>query len=151
MADNWTNITEEDVRTAGLSTFLEAMRKQASTRGENDPLPSKIADAVATLRAAVSVGNDLDMDESKIPNSLRGLCLRMILRRIKAYLEYNLRPDELQQAKDDQSYINRISDAKISFETPDDPGGSGQMQGPENLDFSVSPLVATRDTLGGLL
>lgn len=125
---NWIAINEAAVRTGKITVFVDAMQARATADGEADPLPEYIADVSATLRAAISVGNDLDFDPTKIPSSLKGLALRLITRRIKDYLEQPLSTDELKQADDDRSYLNRIIDDKIRFEAPDTPGGGDQIQ-----------------------
>jgi hypothetical protein len=125
---NWIDIDSAAVKTGKTTVFLTKMQAKAAALGEADPLPAMIDDVTAQLRATVSTGNTLDADTAKIPNSLKGLALRMVMRRIKDYLEYPLSADELKQATDDSSYLNRIVDSKIQFETPDTPGGSGEMQ-----------------------
>ena len=142
---NWTAITDTIVKTGKTTTFLTSVQSLAASRSEADPLPEMIADVTATIRGAASNGNRLDVDATKIPNSLKGLALRMILRRLKDYLEYALTPDEVKQAADDSSYLNRIIDEKIRFELPDTPG-TDEMQ--------VSPSIqvghTNKDTLDSI-
>ncbi len=158
---NWTNITAAIVKTGKSSIVFGAVQSDAAARSEADPTPEMIADVVARIRAAVSVGNSLDVDPTKIPNSLKGLAVRMVTRRLKDYLEMPLSPDENQQAKEDASYLTRIGDDKIRFETPDNPAANAEMQsaggGIEqatggNIPGSSNnpPGVFTRDSLSGL-
>jgi hypothetical protein len=127
---NWTAINETLVRTGKLNVLLNTAQAQAAAASQADPLPEWIADVTATIRSAVSTGNVLDLDTTKIPNSLKALALRMVGRRVKAYLDRALNTDEQAQARTDDSYLNRIIDSKIKFELPDTPApGDGEMQG----------------------
>lgn len=142
---NWTAITEEAVRTGKISIFLDTVQSLATAATEADPLSEMIADVVARIRASVSTGNRLDQDTSKIPNSLKGVALRMITRRLKDYCQQPLTSDELAQQKDDQSYLQQIITEKVRFELPDTPG-TDEMQ--------VSPAIqvghTNKDTLGSI-
>lgn len=149
---NWTNITDAAVNATKSAVVLANVRKLAAAQGAADPLPEMIADVIATLRASISTGNTLDVDTTKIPNSLKGLALRMIVRRLKDYCQMALTADERTQAEEDRSYLNRISDNKLRFELPDSPAGSGEMQHGSELDLiSVSRRHATRGNMNGLL
>ena len=127
---NWTSITPTAVRTAKNTAILDQVQSLASERGEADPLPTIVATVVSRIRAAVSAGNQLDVDATKIPNSLEGLALGMIVRKLKDYLEIEQTKFESDQAADDRSYLNRIVDARLKFETPDTAGGSAEMSSP---------------------
>lgn len=146
---NWTIIDETAVRTGKLAVFIDAMQARAAAATQPDPLPEMISDVVATIRAALSTGNTLDQDTTKIPNSLKGLALRLINRRVKGYLDRELTSEETAQANDDRGYLNRIMDQKIRFETPDDPAGSAEMQGGSSIqvgDQIDSPTQLSRAT-----
>ena len=147
---NWTPITEDSVRAAKFSGILTKARSMASSQGDSDPLPEAIADVVSQIRASISVGNTIDIDVASIPNSLKALALRMIVRRIKDYVEYPLREDERKQASDDLSYLNRIIDSKIRFELPDNPAGSSNIQTAGELDVVSSERTNTRHSMNGL-
>jgi len=149
---NWTPITEESVKATKASTILAKVRAMASAQGDADPLPEMIADVVATIRASISVGNTLDVDQAKIPTSLKGLALRMVVRRVKDFCQLSLTEDERKQADDDRSYLNRIADHKIRFEAPDTPAGSAEMQSAGGVDvITASRRFADRETMNGLL
>ena len=148
---NWTNITEAAVKTAKTSLVLAKVRSMAAHAGDADPLPEMIADVVATLRAACSTGNQLDVDTTKIPNSLKGLALRMIIRSLKDYLQVPLTQDERDKATEDSSYRNRISDQKMRFEIPDQ-AAAGEMQSAGSLDVVTANIpFAGRQNMNGLL
>jgi hypothetical protein len=148
---NWTAIDATAVKTAKNAVFLDTARSIATAHGDGDPLPEMIADVVATIRAAVSTGNALDADTTKIPNSLKGMAVRMVVRRLKDYIQQPLTTDELKQADDDRSYLNRIIDGNIQFEKPDTSAGDAEMQEVGGLEqITGDGTVATRDTMKGL-
>lgn len=115
---NWTTITAGDLTGVKIAAIITT----ATARGWD--ADAAIADVTARLRAACSTGNALDADASKIPNSLKAIALRMVIRLAKNQIEYPLTEDEKAQRTEDASYLNRITDAKIRFEAPDDAGAS---------------------------
>lgn len=151
---NWTAITANDIRTGKNTALLDAVQGLADSRSEADPLPEMIADVVATLRGAISTGNRLDSDTTKIPNSLKGIAIRMVVRRLKDYLDVEMTPAEQKQADDDRSYLNRIVDAKIQFEQPDTSGGDAEMQSTKGFEQVTGQTTErtdfTREGMSGL-
>ena len=131
---NWTAITETLLATGKNSSIMTSVQSLAAAQSLSDPVPEMIADVTATIRAAISTGNILDLDATKIPNSLKGLAIRMLTLRLKDYVEMEMSPYEKVQAEADRSYLNRIMDEKIRFELPDEPGGSAEMQTPGSLE-----------------
>lgn len=146
---NWKSITEALVRTAKNTAILDSVQSLAGSRGEDDPLPAIIAKVIARIRSAVSAGNALDSDTTKIPNSLEGLAVGMITRGLKDYLEIELSSAEQKQADDDRSWLNRIVDEKLQFETPDDSAGSGEMNSSYPSIATVDPDTTKRRTTRG--
>src|SRR4029077_15273604 len=115
-----------------------------------------IADVVSQIRAAISTGNTLDQDKTKVPNSLKKLALRMITRDLKDYLELALTPDEQKQADRDTKYLAQVNAEKIRFEIPDTPAADAEMQKGMSFEQTTGAATqgkpaqsATRDTLGG--
>lgn len=150
---NWTAIDLTAVKTGKNTLLLTSVQDLATSRGEADPSAEMIADVTARIRAAISTGNQLDLDATKIPNSLKGLALRMITLRLKDYLDVDLTALEGKQADEDRSYLNRINDDKLRFETPDAPAGNAEMQAGAALDTitSTNRHRYTRHGLEGLL
>ena len=149
---NWTTITDTAINASRNAAYLTELRDMASTNGYADPFPELVSDVVSQIRARISTGNTLDVDPTKIPNSLKGLALRMLGRAIKSALPVALSEDERTEAKDDLSYLNRITDEKIRFELPDSPAGTAEKQSGEGISVvSGSRPFATRRTMDGLL
>jgi len=143
---NWIAITETLVTSGKNSAIMAAVQSIATQNGQGDPVPEMIADVTATIRAAMSVGNSLDADPTKIPNSLKGLAIRMITLRMKDYIEMEMSPLEKTQADADRSYMNRITDDKIRFEQADNPAGAAEMQESGGIEATHIPR---RQTGGG--
>lgn len=149
---NWTTITDAAVTATKNGTLLAKVRALAASQGQADPLPEIVADIVATIRARCSTGNQLDADTTRIPNSLKGLALRMVTRALKDWLQMPLSPDEGKKAEEDSGFLNRIMDNKVRFETPDNPAGGGEMQSAGSIEITgASKRFASRDTMNGLL
>ncbi len=134
--------------------LVKAVQGRAAYETEVDPTTKQIADVVGTLRAAISKGNSLDSDITKIPISLEGLAIRMITRRLKDYLDENLTELESKQADEDAAYFRRIIDEQLPFETPDDPAGSAEMQQTSGLVQTTGDRFErnsyTREAMNGL-
>lgn len=123
---NWTAITEDMLKAAGHSAIIAA----AGTAGIGnvDPVAEAIENAVSKVRRGVSAGNDLDVDSTKVPNSLAGLTIRLAFYNLCSRIEYELSKDQADDKRNDQSEINRIFDKQIRVEAPDTAGGGGEMQ-----------------------
>jgi hypothetical protein len=130
---NWTTLATSDITEGVAAQYVVAAQSLASQTGCADPLPEMIADVVANIRSMISSGNTLDINPAMVPNSLKGLAKRMVIRSVKAYTETPLSKDESDQGAQDRSYLLRINDDKIQFEQPDTPGGSAEMQSRETV------------------
>jgi hypothetical protein len=124
---NWTPIALGDLNDAKHAAIIAAAQTLGTTSGEN-PLPGLTQEVVSRIRAMMSVGNILDANPLAVPNSLKGLAVRMIIRALKTRIELPLTDDERAEQKEDASYLNRIGDLKLRFEQPDNPAGYAEMQ-----------------------
>jgi hypothetical protein len=124
---NWTSIAIGDLNDAMHASVIAATQTLGVTGGEN-PIPGLTQEVVSRIRAMMSVGNVLDADPTKVPNSLKGLAVRMIIRALKIRVMIDLTRDEETQQKEDASYLNRIGDLKLRFDKPDNPAGAAEMQ-----------------------
>lgn len=142
----WTIIADTDVAKVGAPEIIAAA--EAKTAGAT---VEAIADAVSAVRGACSTGNTLDADTAKVPNSLRALTARMAFWQLAALASVALTTDEAKQRDMDASRLNRISDQKVRFETPDVPS-SGEMQQAGGIDVitSTNRDRYTRDGMNGL-
>jgi hypothetical protein len=124
---NWTTIADSDLNDAKHAAIIAAAQSLGTTEGEN-PVPGVTQEVISRIRAMMSVANVLDANALAVPNSLKGLAVRMIIRALKTRIELSLTDDERAEQKEDASYLNRIGDLKLRFEMPDNPDGSAEMQ-----------------------
>lgn len=139
----WTAITELAVKTGKNTAVLTAVRAKATANGDADPLAEYITDVVATLRTAVQSGNQVDSDATKVPNGLKEMALRMILRRLYSYIELALSTDDAKQAEEDRSYLNRIIDKRLRFPAPDTADATQPLPNLGNWDSENKLIMRT--------
>ncbi len=123
---NWTAISTDDLKAVVSGVIIDTAN--ASFTGLNDPVSECIADAVSAVRGAISTGNVLDRDTTKVPNSLRALTSRMAAFALMERVQIDLSADQRTTRVGDQSRLNRITDNKLRFEQADNPAGSAEMQ-----------------------
>src|ERR1700689_4658464 len=123
---NWTSITIDSLKAAGHGAIIDAA--QTAGVGGVDPVAESIADAVSRARAACSTGNQLDSDTTKVPNSIKGLTIRIALFALMERIGYPLSEDQRDTRRNDNSNLLRINDDQLKFETPDSPAGDAEMQ-----------------------
>jgi len=129
---NWAQITEDSLKATGHSAIIAAA--QTAGIGGVDPVAESIADAVARVRAACSTGNQLDADTTTVPNSVKGLTIRMALFALMERINYPLDEDQRETRRNDNSYLLRINDDRLKFELPDNPAGNAEMQRGADMD-----------------
>jgi hypothetical protein len=148
---NWTPITIDNLKAAGYGFIVDQARTKAT--GGIDPATEAIADVVSKIRGACSAGNQLDADPAKVPNSLKGMTVRMAFFALMERLQLPLNEDQRDTKRNDNSYLLRINDNKIHFETPDVPAGSAEMQKGDSMEtITHTPRKPfTREGMDGLL
>jgi hypothetical protein len=129
---NWTSITIDNLKAAGHGVIVDAA--QTAGIGGIDPVAESIADAVSRVRGACSTGNQLDADATKVPNSLKGLAIRLALFALMERINYPLSEDQRDSRRNDNSYLLRINDDELKFELPDAPAGNAEMQRGSDMD-----------------
>ncbi len=144
---NWVTITLDDLKATGHGDIIDVA--QTTAAGTTDPVVEAIADAIAKIRGAISVGNALDADTTKIPRSLKSLGERIALFALMERIQLALNDDQRDTKRNDQSYLNRVIDSKIRFETPDSPAGNGEMQSAGGIE-TISGTDRTNYTREGL-
>jgi hypothetical protein len=129
---NWTSITIDSLKAAGHGAIIDAA--QTAGIGGVDPVAESIADTVSRVRAACSTGNQLDADATKVPNSLKGLAIRIALFALMERINYPLNEDQRDTRRNDNSYLLRINDDQLKFELPDTAAGDAEMQRGADMD-----------------
>ena len=148
---NWTAITEDNLKAAGHGAIVDAARSAGA--GGGDPVAESIADAVSRVRAACSTGNQLDADATKVPNSVKGLAIRIALFALMERINYPLGEDQRDTRRNDNSYLLRINDDRLKFELPDNSAGNAEMQRGADMDTvtRTNRRHYTRRGMDGLL
>jgi hypothetical protein len=148
---NWTSITIDALKAAGHSAIISAA--QTAGVGGVDPVAESIADAVSRVRAACSAGNQMDADPTTVPNSVKGLTIRIALFALMDRIGFPLGEDQRDTRRTDNSYLLRISADKLRFEIPDHADGNAEMQPTADMDIVTSTrrLPYTREGMEGLL
>jgi hypothetical protein len=148
---NWSSITIDSLKAAGHASIIDAA--QAAGIGATDPVAESIADAVSRVRAACSTGNQLDADSTKVPNSVKGLTIRIALYALMERINYPLSGDQRDTRRNDYSYLLRINDDHLKFELPDTPAGNAEMQRGTDMDTitHTNRRPYTRRGMDGLL
>ncbi len=121
---NWTTITADDLKATGLGFVID--KAQTAATGGTDPIAEAIADSVARVRRAIT-GSSLDVDQTKVPRSLKAVAVRMALFQLMGRLRLPLSTDQAKSRDADNSDLLRISDKKIPVEKPDTDGGTAEM------------------------
>lgn len=137
---NWTSISSADLEKIGAASVI-AKAEQFSPGSTVE----QIADAVAAVRAAVSTGNALDIDVTKVPNSLKALTGRIAFFALMDLVRMALTTSQADVRRFDQSRLNRILDEKIRVESPDNAAsGSGEIQSQPSPSIKHHPRHFTR-------
>ena len=129
---NWTSISIDTLKAAGHGVIVEAA--QTAGIGSVDPVGEAIGDAVSRVRAACSTGNQLDADATTVPNSLKGLTIRIALFALMERIQFPLNEDQRETRRNDNTYLLRINDDKLRFELPDTAAGDAEMQTGTGID-----------------
>jgi len=148
---NWTSITIDSLKAAGHGAIISAA--QTAGIGGVDPVAESIADAVSRVRAACSAGNQMDIDTTAVPNSTKGLTIRIALFALMDRIGFPLGADQRDTRRTDNGYLLRISADKLRFELPDNPGGNAEMQPGTDIDTVTRTRrwPYTREGMEGLL
>jgi hypothetical protein len=115
----WITITPDHLKAAGHGALMD--RAQTLAVGGLDPIPEAIDDATMRIRLAVSTGNVLDIDPTKIPASLKGMACRLCLYALQERIGMLTPSQRAEAERPIQSDLNRISDEKKKVDLADNP------------------------------
>jgi phage gp36-like protein len=149
----WTAITIDDLNDTKLAALVDALRTAALAGGQDDPSDEIIRNVVARIRAEISgcKTNVLDIDPTKIPNDLKSLACRMIIREMQSRLQEPLNEDERQEKRDDLEYLRRIAKCEVPVAVPDDPETTPEVQQGGGVEVvTKSTILTTREQMSGL-
>ena len=118
----WISITPDDLNDTKLAPLMNALRTAALAEGQADPLPGYITTACNHIRRKVAAcrTNRVDADATKIPESLKEVACRMVVRAAKDRLEISLTDDERKQWDKDDRELDAIASCAMPIEISDD-------------------------------
>lgn len=134
MPVSWITISVAQLDTAKAAALVDALQTAALAVGQADPLPEIITSVTARIRMEIAAGGKtvLDADATKLPPSLKGLALRMVLRegqsRLNAAGAMPLSDDERKEWDQDVRFLERIAKGEITVEQSDNPESSPSVQ-----------------------
>ncbi len=146
----WITITVDHLKAEGHGALMDRARTVAV--GGIDPVTQAITGATARVRRAVSPGNILDADDTKVPASLQDVTIRAAIYSLMRRIHLPLSKDDSDQKRTDDEELISISKNKTKVELPDDPAASAEMQeSGGNIEARGVPRRQTgRDRTSGL-
>lgn len=142
----WTTLTLADLPVGKAAALVAALQTAALGDGQPDPMLMVVAGVVTRIRAEIAAGGRtvLDVDQTKIPPSLKPLAMRMALREGQSRLNVggglDLTDDERQEWKEDIRYLERIARGDITVEASTTPEATPTVQA-----VSPTPLISARE------
>lgn len=133
---NWVTITVDHLKAAGNGLIMD--RAASMSIGGIDPVAEAIAGATARVRRAVQTGNALDIDPTKVPDSLKDITKRLALFALMERIQLPLSVDQRDTRNNDISDLKRITDNRQRVEKADNPNAEAEMQP------TPSPAIAPR-------
>ena len=122
---NWLTISIDDLRAVALGEIIDTAQRLV-VPGQADPVVAVIANAVATVRAAVATGNALDTEATTVPRSLQALTARNAAFALLERIEVPLTADQRNTRAADVALLTRVRDEQLRVEPADHPDGSGE-------------------------
>lgn len=117
----WITITIADLKDVKVSALIEACRTAALGVGQTDPIPGIISTVTKRIRAEISgcAKNVLDATATAIPDDLKDLACRMIVRSAMSRINRPLSDDEKTEQSNDLKYLERIARCDVPVAKPD--------------------------------
>lgn len=117
----WISITVADLNDAKVEKLVTALRTKALGAGQTDPTPRLVQEVVDDIRRKIAScqKNRVDADETRIPRGLKGMCVDLVLSRLKGRLEQDLSQDERDRISRHETDLNRIAACTDVVEQPD--------------------------------
>jgi hypothetical protein len=141
---NWTAITADDLKAAGYGTIVDVAQTRAV--GGTDPVVFAISSAVARVRRSVQAANALDVDPTKVPNSLEALTVRLALYALCERIGQPLTDDQRDTKRNDNSDLMRIADRKVRVEPADNPDANAGPVNPGMWNSERKLIMRTHPT-----
>lgn len=137
---SWTTITDDDLNHTKLAPLVSALRTAALATGQSDPVDAITSTCIDRVRRKIAAcrTNQVDSDTTKIPQSLKALTCRMIIREAKDRLEIELTETEKKQWDVDERELNAIAACEMPVDATDD------AEAPEVQSTQPGPTICGR-------
>lgn len=137
----WISLIPDDLKAAGYGSIVDKAKTVAT--GSVDPVDDFIASVTAEVRNAVRAGNKLDIDETKIPHSLKRLAVRMVLYGLMERLHLPLNDDQKKEADRDEKRLQQLYSRKEQVEAADNPDATEGAVNPGNWNSEAKIIMRT--------
>lgn len=120
----WVTITTDDLDNTKLAPLVSALRTAALASGQADPVAAITTTVIDRLRRTVAAcrANRVDADTTRIPQSLKALACRMIIREAKDRLEIELTDTERKAWDVDERELREIAACALPVDEADNAG-----------------------------
>ncbi len=121
---SWSPLTPADVLACLASAQVDALRQRALAPGQNDPLPTIIADVTARVRAEVRGNrrNRVERDETLLPPELKLAAAHLALESLQARLpNLALSPDQIRLMGEARALLARVARGEVPISVPAQP------------------------------
>lgn len=149
----WVTVTKEDLKNYVVSDLVDAIDEAALGDAQVDRFTTIHKDVIASVRMACSANpkNVLDVDDTKIPSSLRPFACWIIVQFMATGLGVELTEAQIGEITNAREELKTVADKRLPIEMPDnaDPTPDAQSGSAVQL-VSFSPRVYTRDSMAGL-
>jgi hypothetical protein len=118
----WSTLTTADLNATKLAPLMSALRTAALADGQADPVDAIKATVIDRIRRMIAAcrTNQVDSDTTKLPESLKALACRMIVREAKDRLEIELTDTEKEAWRVDERELLAISRCELPVDATDD-------------------------------
>lgn len=149
---SWITINLDTLKEAKVAALVDACDASALGAGQANRAAGLIQGVVNEIRNAVATcaKNQVDADLTKIPESLRDLCVDLILARLKKTLEIDLTEDERTDVAERRRQLRDIAACALVVDQPETPVAPEVQSKGSSQVISSSSGNPTSQTMRGL-
>lgn len=138
---NWFTISAGDLNDRKVAELVTALREEALAVGQTDPMPRIIADVTNEIRDAIGFSGryTLDANPAALPNGLKEIAVKKVVRDMKGRLQQALDKDEETDAEIYEARLKALVKGEWPVGDPDTPLSPAPVQ-----TASASPRIKTK-------
>ena len=138
---NWFTISAGDLNDRKVAELVTALREEALAVGQTDPMPRIIADVTREIRDAIGFSGryTLDANPASLPNGLKEIAVKKVVRDMKGRLQQALDKDEETDAEIYEARLKALVKGEWPVGEPDTPLSPVPVQ-----TASASPRIKTK-------